>query len=67
MALVPDGNKFRLIQRGWRVFGIPLPMALAPRGDTFESEDNGRFRFHVEIGFPWTGPIVRYRGWLVRR
>jgi hypothetical protein len=67
MALVPDGGRVRLVQCGWSAFGIPLPMFLAPVGDTFESAEEGRFHFHVEIGFPWTGLIVRYRGWLSRQ
>jgi len=28
---------------------------------------DGRFRFHVEIGLPLLGLIVAYRGWLVPR
>jgi len=46
-------------------FGIPLPVVLAPRGDSYEYAENGRFHFHVEIGHLLTGPIVGYRGWLV--
>lgn len=67
MAMVIADGKLQLMQRGWSAFGIPLPMFLAPAGNTFESAEDGRFHFHVEIGFPWTGLIVRYRGWLVRR
>jgi hypothetical protein len=44
--------------------GIPLPRALAPRGDSYEFVEAGRFHFHVEIAHPFTGLIVRYRGWL---
>ncbi len=66
MALVVEGGRLRLVMRQWSVFGMPLPRFLMPRGDTYESAEDGRFRFHVEIGFPWTGPIVRYRGWLER-
>jgi len=64
IALVPDGGRMRLVIRGWQVFGLPLPRFLAPDGDTFEGEADGRFRFHVEIGGPLTGLIVRYTGWL---
>lgn len=66
MALVLDGGRLKLVLRGWSAFGVPLPNFLMPNGDTFESAEDGRFHFHVEIGFPWTGPIVRYRGWLER-
>ncbi|WP_245497220.1 DUF4166 domain-containing protein, partial [Rhizobium leguminosarum] len=65
MALVPDGEKLRLVVRGWRFCGIPLPMFLAPGGDTYEEERDGRFCFHVEIGGRLTGLVVRYTGWLV--
>ena len=65
MALVLDEGKLRLIVRRWSVFGIPLPVVLAPRGDSYEYAENGRFHFHVEIAHPITGLIVSYRGWLV--
>jgi hypothetical protein len=47
------------------VFGIPLPQALAPFGSAYESAEDGRFHFHVEIRLPVIGLIVGYRGWLV--
>ncbi|WHO72525.1 SDR family oxidoreductase [Rhizobium sp. BT03] len=65
VALVPEGNKLRLVVRGWRFSGIPLPLFLAPGGETFEEEREGRFHFHVEIGGRLTGLVVRYTGWLV--
>ena len=65
MALVLDNGKLRLIVRRWSVFGIPLPVTLAPRGDSYEYAEDGRFHFHVEIAHPFTGLIVGYRGWLV--
>jgi hypothetical protein len=64
-ALVVDGDKLRLVLRRWTVFGIPLPSWLAPRSDSYETEQDGKFRFHVEISHPLLGLIVRYRGWLV--
>jgi len=65
MALVLDEGKLRLIVRRWSVFGIPLPVWLAPRGNSYEYSENGRFHFHVETAHPFTGLIVGYRGWLV--
>ena len=65
LALVLDQDKLRLVVRRWSAFGLALPLALAPRGEAFESPDDGRFNFHVEIGLPLVGLIVRYRGWLV--
>lgn len=67
MALLVEGGRLRLIVRRWSVFGIPFPLRLAPRGDAFEYAENGRFHFQVEIGHPFTGLIVGYRGWLARR
>ena len=64
MALVCEEGRLRLVLRRWSVFGLPLPLWLAPRSDAYESEDAGVFRFHVEISHPLTGLIVRYRGWL---
>ena len=65
MALVLDADKLRLVVRRWSVFGIPLPLWLAPGGDSYAAD--GRFHFHVEIGHPFTGLIVAYKGWLVPR
>ena len=65
LALVCDAGQLRLVPRAWSVFGIPLPHALVPRGTSYESAEDGRFHFHVEIGLPLIGLIVRYRGWLM--
>jgi hypothetical protein len=65
MALVIEGERMRLMMRRWTLFGLPLPLVLAPRIDAYEFAEAGRFRFHVEISHPLTGLIVRYRGWLV--
>ncbi|MGX5800933.1 DUF4166 domain-containing protein [Bradyrhizobium sp. Arg314] len=65
MALVLDDNRLRLVPRRWSFLGLPLPMWLCPRSNAYETVEDGRFRFHVEISHPVVGPIVRYRGWLV--
>ena len=64
LALVPDGTRLDLVLRGWSAFGIPLPLWLGPWSTSFETVEDGRFRFHVEIGHRLAGLIVRYRGWL---
>jgi hypothetical protein len=64
LALVCEAERMRLVVRGWSVFGIPLPRALAPFGEACESAEGGRFHFHVEIRLPVVGLIVGYRGWL---
>ncbi|MGD0866815.1 MAG: DUF4166 domain-containing protein [Rhizomicrobium sp.] len=65
MALVRDGAKLSLVLRGWSVFGVRLPMSLCLRMEAHETVEDGRFCFHVDVGHKLTGPIVRYRGWLV--
>jgi hypothetical protein len=65
MALVVEADRMRLEVRRWSLFGIPMPPALAPRGNSYEFAQEGRFHFHVEIGHPLTGLIVGYEGWLV--
>ena len=64
LALVLDGAVLRLIPRRWTLFGLPLPRALMPQGDSYETERDGKFRFHVEIALPLIGPVVTYDGWL---
>jgi hypothetical protein len=53
------------VPRAWSIFGVRLPVTWAPLGKAYESVENGRFCFNVEIAHPLTGLIVRYRGWLV--
>ena len=64
MALVAGDGALQLKMRRWAAFGLPLPLALAPRSQAVESAEGGIFRFHVELSHPLTGLIVRYRGWL---
>jgi Domain of unknown function (DUF4166)/Saccharopine dehydrogenase NADP binding domain len=65
MALVPATDRLHLVLRRWSLCGVPLPLWAGPRSTAFETGEGGRFHFHVEIGHPLTGLIVRYRGWLV--
>ena len=67
LALVVEEGRLRLVVRRWSFAGLPLPAAWAPRGEAYEFAADGRFNFHVEIAHPFTGLIVRYRGWLVPR
>ena len=50
MALVCESERMRLVIRRWSVCGIPLPRALAPRGDSTSSRRRG-----VSI-FTWRSP-----------
>jgi Domain of unknown function (DUF4166)/Saccharopine dehydrogenase NADP binding domain len=66
MALMPENGRLALVLRRWSAFGMPLPMWLCPRSNSYETTEGDKFRFHVEIGHPITGLIVRYKGWLRR-
>jgi hypothetical protein len=65
MSLALEDGRLKLAVRGWQFLGLPLPLALAPAGEVYEEERDGRFHFHVEVMAPLIGPIVRYTGWLV--
>lgn len=62
--LSTDAEGLGMHIRGWSLFGLPLPLALAPRSEAREWEEDGRFRFDVPISLPLIGLVVRYRGWL---
>ena len=64
IALVVEDARLSLILRRWSAFGVPLPLWLCPRAISYETVEEGRFRFYVEIGHPLCGLIIRYRGWL---
>ncbi len=64
IALLVESDRLRLVVRRWNFLGVPLPARLAPIGNAYESVENGRFRFFVEIKHFVTGLVVRYHGWL---
>ena len=64
LALVLESGNLYLIPRRWTFLGMPLPNALLPSGDSFETEKNGDFRFDVTIKAPIFGLIAAYKGWL---
>lgn len=64
-ALPSDAAGLRMEFVRWSVFGIRLPRWLGPRIDARESQQEGRFRFEVEVRVPLIGMIVRYTGWLI--
>jgi hypothetical protein len=67
LALVVEGAKLCLVVRRWSLWGLPLPLLLAPGGDSYETVIDDRFHFHVEIRHRLIGLIVNYRGWLEAR
>ena len=61
-------GRLELVMAGMRFVGVPLPRFCWPLIRAAETEDEqGRFRFDVEIGLPWIGRLVRYRGLLTGR
>lgn len=64
LALVVDSNRLILVARRWSLFGIPMPRFLAPKGESFEFDQNGTFHFDVTIQAPIIGLIVKYAGYL---
>ena len=64
MALVLERGKLKYVVRRWSILGLPLPLALAPGGRTYEYAVDGLFKFDIEIKHPLLGRIVRYRGYL---
>jgi hypothetical protein len=64
LALVIEGDRLQLIPRRWSLAGIPMPRSLLPTGTSFESVQDGRFAFDVDIAMPLIGRIVAYKGTL---
>jgi len=62
--LPSDESGLRMELHSWTIFGIPLPVALAPRIVAREWQEEDRFRFEVDVAMPLLGRVVRYSGWL---
>jgi len=61
-------GRLELVIAGMRFAGVPLPRFCWPLITAAETEDEqGRFCFDVEIGLPWIGRLVRYRGFRTDR
>jgi hypothetical protein len=56
------GGRLYFVPRRGSCLGVRLPVALLPFGKSFECERDGGFAFDVEIGAPFVGLIVAYRG-----
>ena len=62
LALVVEDGRLFLVPRSWRLFGIPMPRALLPYGDSYEYERGSRFYFDVEVRLQMFGLVAAYRG-----
>lgn len=61
-----DAAGLRMVMRKWSAFGIPMPLALAPRGVAREWAEGEDFCFDVPIALPGIGVVVHYSGRLRR-
>lgn len=64
IAITTDEGRLNLVLRRWAFCGIPLPMWLCVRAESYETVENGKFLFNVRMWHPLTGNIIHYRGWL---
>lgn len=64
--LPSDASGLTMVMRGWSVFGIPMPLMLAPRSQAREWAQGDDFCFDVPIALPGVGAVVHYSGRLRR-
>lgn len=64
-ALEPAADGLNMALKRWSIFGLPLPLFLAPRIAAREWQAQGRFNFDVAVAMPIVGDVVHYSGWLV--
>ena len=64
--LPSDASGLTMVMRGWSVFGMPMPLWLAPRSEAREWAEGEDFCFDVPIALPGIGTVVHYAGRLRR-
>lgn len=65
MALVVQAGSLQYVIRRWTLLGVPMPLWLGPKTIAGETvDDDGRFRFDIELWHPFIGTLVHYAGWL---
>ncbi len=64
IALIREDSTLRWEVRHWTLFGIRMPLWLAPRSDATETVVDNNFYFAVKLSHPLVGRIVHYQGWL---
>jgi hypothetical protein len=58
---VSEGG-LRMMMQKWRIFGLPMPLALAPKSPAREWAEGDDFCFDVPITLPLIGMVVHYQG-----
>jgi hypothetical protein len=61
----PQGLRWELV--AWRLLFLPLPRWTLPRTICFESGDDDRFTFDIDVRFPLIEQLIHYRGWLAQQ
>lgn len=64
--LPSDESGLTMVMRGWSIFGIPMPLWLAPKSEAREWAEGENFCFDVPIALPGIGIVVHYSGHLRR-
>ena len=59
-----DNGRLYFIPEHCTLLGITIPRFLRPKGESYETEIDGKFHFNVEIKLPLLGLIAAYKGWL---
>jgi saccharopine dehydrogenase-like NADP-dependent oxidoreductase len=61
-ALPSDRNGLEMVMQKWSIFGLPMPLALAPKSPAREWAEEEDFCFDVPISLPLIGMVVHYQG-----
>ncbi|WP_119303569.1 DUF4166 domain-containing protein [Dongia deserti] len=64
MQLAVQDGRLRYMLERVTLFGIAVPLDLAPSLEAWEGERDGRYDFAVEVRLPFVGRLVRYEGLL---
>jgi hypothetical protein len=65
--LTPSAAGLRWDLVAWQLGPLPLPRWLMPPTICFESGDEDRFVFDIDVKFPLVGQLIHYRGWLAQK
>jgi hypothetical protein len=63
-ALPVEDGALTMRLRRWSLFGLPLPLLLAPRVSARESQEGDRYCFDARVALPGIGDVIHYSGWL---
>lgn len=60
--LPANASGLTMVMRGWSVFGMPMPIRLAPRSTAREWAEGEDFCFDVPVALPGIGKLIHYSG-----